>query len=173
MHLVEKLVLSPWFWLDVVLSVTGGLLVWWGLQIEKKAEKLIPPSDFKPDIFGDILEQQKWELERGWRILMRGIALEVVAAFGISIISGLEIADFTDKAASAIERTALVESNNLVLRSNVVALEIKLQPRTITPKQIENFIFLTEKIDKNPHKYLRWTSRSRDRNLCLSNKVYV
>jgi len=48
------------------------------------------------------------------------------------------------------ERTEQLVSKNLVLRSNVVALEIRLQPRTITLKQITNFIFLTEKITKIP-----------------------
>jgi hypothetical protein len=57
-----------------------------------------------------------------------------------------EAAKSDNEVADTKERTALVESNNLVLRSNVVALEIKLQPRTITHKQIEDFIFLTEKI---------------------------
>ena len=59
-----------------------------------------------------------------------------------------EAAKSDNEVADTKERTALVESNNLVLRSNVVALEIKLKPRTITPKQIEDFIFLTEKITK-------------------------
>jgi len=54
------------------------------------------------------------------------------------------------KAGEANERAANTESNNLVLRSNVVALEIKLKPRTITTKQVEDFIFLTEKVPKIP-----------------------
>jgi hypothetical protein len=53
------------------------------------------------DIFSDLVEQYRSEIERGWRILMRGIIIEVVAALGISIISGLEIADLTDKSAAA------------------------------------------------------------------------
>jgi hypothetical protein len=101
MNLVLKLFSSPWFWADVFLSVAGGIIVYWGLSIEKKAEKLIPPADFKPDIFKGVLESQKSEMERGWRILMAGITVEVVAALGISIISGLEIADLTEKSAAA------------------------------------------------------------------------
>lgn len=62
-----------------------------------------------------------------------------------------EAAKSDNEVADTKERTTLVESNNLVLRSNVVALEIKLKPRTITPKQIEDFIFLTGKItNKTP-----------------------
>ena len=101
MNLVCKLLASPWFWLDIVLSVIGGVIVYWGLLVEKKAEKLLPPEDFKPDIFADVIKAQKREVDRGWRILMTGIVLEVVAAFGVSIISGLEIADLKDKTSSA------------------------------------------------------------------------
>jgi hypothetical protein len=129
MNLLIKLVSSPWFWLDVILSVWGGILVWRGLKIEKNAEKLLPPDDFKPDIFGDIIEKYKSEMERGWKILMRGIVIEVVAALGISIISGLEIADLTDKSehanlaakqaeedsAKANERAAVLEKTNAIL----------------------------------------------------------
>jgi len=154
MNLLLELVSSPWFWVDILLSVTGGIVVYWGLLIEKRAEKYIPPESFKPDIFEDVVAAQKSELQRGWRILMTGIILEVVAALGISIISGLEVADLKDKtaaanreskiagkdAALANERAANLEStnlqmsvqveglrsNNLVLQSNVFALEITL-----------------------------------------------
>lgn len=122
MYLVVKLISSPLFWVDVALAVSGGIVVWWGLKIEKEAEKLLIPSDFKPDIFSDIVEPYKAKIERGWRILMIGIVMEVVAAFLISVISGLEIADLTDKAGKANERAALIESNNLVLQTNVESL---------------------------------------------------
>jgi hypothetical protein len=137
---------------------------WRRLLIEKRAEKMLPPKDFRPDIFGDIVEKYKSEVERGWRILMVGIIVEVIAALGISVISGLEVASLNDKAeqagkdaanaerdaGQANERAANTDSNNLVLRSNVVALEIKLQPRNITTKQIEDFMFLTDKMSKFP-----------------------
>jgi len=142
MNLFLKLVSSPWFWLDIALSVTGGIIVWWGLKIEKRAEKLMPPESFKPDLFEDIISNQKAELDRGWRILMFGILFEVVAAFGISVISGLEIADLSETTTKSMERTALVESNNLVLRSNVVALEAAVQWRTITTAEATNVINL-------------------------------
>lgn len=172
MNLIIKLACSPWFWVDILLSVSGGVVVWWGLMIEKRAEKLAIPSDFKPDLFRDVTEKQKIELERGWRILMAGIAIEVIAAFGISIMSGLEIANLNDKSAQsnqlakqaefdadqASERAskldsarAIIEkeaeeirSTNLVLQARLLDLESKIQPRMITQKQREDFInFLT------------------------------
>src|ERR1700690_4195553 len=101
MNLLLKLISSPWFWADVFLSISGGLLVAWGLWLEKRAEKHIPPTDFHPDIFGDVVKLQKIKEQRGWRILMTGIIVEVVAALGISVISGLEIADLSDQSAAA------------------------------------------------------------------------
>ncbi len=101
MNLLGKLLLSPWFWADIFLSISGGAIVYWGLLIEKRAEKLLPPEDFRPDIFDDVVRQQKSELERGWRILMTGIVVEVVAALLISIISGLEVARLHDQTADA------------------------------------------------------------------------
>ena len=157
MHLFLKLLSSPWFWLDVVLSMSGGIVVYWGLRVEKRAEELIPPSEFKPDLFEEVIETQKKEIERGWRILMVGIVMEVIAALGISIMSGLEIADLTDKAeqtrkdaADTRLLAASVEQTNIVLRSNLNALVLKIQPRIITPEQVTNFIFLTDKIKKIP-----------------------
>jgi hypothetical protein len=130
MNLILKLIESPWFWADVVLSVIGGLLVYWGLLIEKESEKYIPPADFKRDIFDDIVKAQKSKLDRGWRILMAGIIIEVVAALLISIISGLEMASLNDKAEQASERAANTESNNLVLQARVLVLTAQMQEMT-------------------------------------------
>lgn len=85
--------------------------MYWGLAVEKKAEKLLPPDDFKPDLFADIIKRQKHEVERGWRILMIGIVFEVVAALGISIISGLDVAGLGEKAAAANFEAKVAETN--------------------------------------------------------------
>jgi hypothetical protein len=133
MNLIIQLVSSSWFWADVLLSVSGGVVVAWGLRIEKKAEEMMPPSDFgeSRNAFADIVEKQKREEERGWRILMTGIVMEVVAAFIISVISGLEIADSNSKSSAATleaknaeKQTAEVILNNLALRTNVDSLSI-------------------------------------------------
>lgn len=162
MNLVLKLISSPWFWADIVLSVIGGALVYWGLLIEKRAEKHIPPADFHHDIFKDVVASQKSKLERGWRILMTGIVVEVVAALGISVISGLEIADLTEKsavanleakpagkdAADAKLLAANTESNNLVLRARVELL----QARRISIEQEKKFIEILKNSPKFPVK---------------------
>ena len=96
MNLVLKLISSPWFWTDVVLSVSGGVLVYLGLRMEKAAEKKEYLGAFTDDV-----KLLKLKAQRGWRILMTGIVVEVVAALGISVISGLEVANLTDQAATA------------------------------------------------------------------------
>jgi hypothetical protein len=144
MNLVLKLISSPWFWLDVALSISGGIFVWRGLVIEKRAEKLLPPENFKPDIFADIVDQYRSEIERGWHILMRGIIIEVVAALGISVISGLEIANLTDKSAAANKEAgaAMVyaansSSNSVALSKQVAGLNKEAADARITAGNAE------------------------------------
>jgi hypothetical protein len=101
MQALQMLISSPWFWASLALSGLGGVIVAWGLRVEKLAERKLPPSDFKTDIFEDVAEEAKRGIERGWKILMTGIIFEVVAAFAISIISGLEVANLTLEARQA------------------------------------------------------------------------
>jgi hypothetical protein len=86
----------------------------------------------------------QWETERtAWEARMKkwghrwentlilGLALELVAMpFHFK-----EAGDLAHKAEVASERAASTESNNLVLRSNVVILESAVQWRTIAPEQ--------------------------------------
>jgi hypothetical protein len=151
MNLLLKMVSSPWFWADIFLSVVGGLIVYWGLKVEKKAEKRLPPSDFDRDIFEDVVRAQKKEEQRGWRILMTGIVVEVVAALGISVISGLEIADLSDQTAVANREAKDAEKQageaNLRASTNELAalalqrevLRLK-NPAIITDDQRQKFI---------------------------------
>ena len=170
MNLVIKLLWSPLFWVDIFLAIIGGLIVYWGLRVEKNAEKLLPPTDFNLDIFGDIKEKQQAEIDRGWKILMTGIVVEVIAALLISIISGLEVANANEKSASANleakqaekaagdarELAVITESNNLVLQTNVLELKIalgKIQARNINLEQSDAFInFLKNRPNKHPVK---------------------
>src|SRR5437867_1249925 len=140
MNLILKLVSSPWFWIDVALSISGGIVVYWGLKVEKKAERYLPPSDFGKDIFDDILTLQKKELDRGWRILMTGIIMEVVAALLISVISGLEIADLQSKTAAANKLAGLANeraSSNELARAE---LEKQIAPRRLSGEQRSKLI---------------------------------
>jgi hypothetical protein len=84
-----------------------------------------------------------------------GVAIELVAVlFSLRENAQLhrDAGEAKGLAAAANERTAIIESNNLVLRSNVAVLEFKLQPRIIYPQQITNFVYLTQLIPKIPIK---------------------
>jgi hypothetical protein len=154
MNLITALVSSLWFWIDVFFSVVGAVVVYWGLKIGGEAEHLIPPSDFKKDIFGDIVNRQKEIMERGHRIVMAGVVIEAVAALLLSVFSGLAIADSKERATNAEKlaidgkvKIATLQSTNLLLqaafwetRSNVLALEAKQKDRTITAEQRKSFI---------------------------------
>ena len=119
---------SGWFWAEVALSISGGLIVWYGLRIEKRAERKLSPADLSPEVFQDGILTLKRELERGWRILMTGIVVEVVAAFGITVLSGLEVAALNDEAAKA--------------RLRVAELETKLRHRQIRSEDRQKFVAL-------------------------------
>ena len=127
-HLVAHLVSSHWFWLELFLAVIGGIIYFWGHWIEKRAARFLPPESFKNDIFGDIVLRYKTEMERGWKILMSGIAFEVIAAFGITVHSGLVETE-------SKERYEILVSTNLMLQSNVAVLEAAVQWREINPEQ--------------------------------------
>lgn len=95
---------------------------------------------------------------------MAGISIEVVAAFGLSVVSGLEIEGAKERAdeaksqaVRAVERAASIENtnallwqSNIVLRTQLEALEAKVRFRTITAEQMTNFVFLSEKVTKIP-----------------------
>ena len=168
MHVLLKLISSPWFWSDIVLSVAGGIIVCWGLRIEKKAEKLLPPEDFEPDLYADVIIRQKREIDHGWRILMTGIVFEVIAALGISIISGIEMANLDDEAslakeqsANANERASMVQSNNLVLEKEVLKLR---NPSVITDDERETFVKILSDIHNQAKIPIEVIVGSNDRN---------
>jgi hypothetical protein len=87
--MVVRLISSGWFWLELFIAVIGGVIYFWGHWIERRAERFLPPESFRDDIFGDIVLRYKTEMERGWKILMFGIAFEVIAAFAITVSAGL------------------------------------------------------------------------------------
>jgi hypothetical protein len=115
MHSLEKLISDPWFWVTVGFSVFGALVVYLGLKVGTDAEKLLPPPDFKKDIFGDIVKPYKAKMDFGHKIVMAGVAIEAVCALAVCVISGLENADLKEKAEE-------IRSSNLVLQTNVASL---------------------------------------------------
>ena len=62
-----------WTVLTSLLASIGGVLVFCGLWMEKKAGK-------KEYLNVDDFRSQKLKAERGWQILMVGIGLEIVTA---------------------------------------------------------------------------------------------
>lgn len=113
MHLLIKLISSPWFWVDVFFGTIGALIVVKGLTLESRAEKLEIPEDFKPDLFQDIINRQKALLRRGEKLVLIGCLIEAIASFVLSIISGLEIADLNDNAARAEQDAAVAKSQTI------------------------------------------------------------
>jgi hypothetical protein len=74
-------------WWDVgtaLLASFGGIVVFWGLWLEKKYEKeaYTNVDDFR---------FCKSKRERGWKILMLGISLEIVIGFAHALEDGIEI----------------------------------------------------------------------------------
>jgi len=58
MQALQMLISSPWFWASLALSGLGGVIVAWGLRVEKLAERKLPPADFKTDILKMLLKRQ-------------------------------------------------------------------------------------------------------------------
>jgi len=148
-HLLIKVICSPWFWVDVFFGSAGAWIVVRGLKLESRAEKFTPPENFNPDIFADIIARQKALMDRGQKLVVAGCVIEAIAAFILSVISGLEIVGANETAAAALlqagvatNRTAQIEQTNLLIRSNVATLEAEVQWRTITPEQESTLINL-------------------------------
>ncbi len=87
--------------------------------------------------------EHSWDIFSGicWLILVVGLAIEFKGTHNVTRFSDAENARLTNEAANT-------ESNNLVLRSKVVVLELKLQPRTISDTNILKFISLLKDAPK-------------------------
>ena len=94
----------------------------------------------------------------GFAILVFGLAIELLGSFSAERLQSKENATLESIAAQANERTssnelqvAILESNNLVLRSNVAVLEKAVEWRTITPTQEKILIALLKPIAQAQH----------------------
>lgn len=156
---------ASWLKFWEVFATIGFILVIIGVVIEGV-------EHFKK--FSKRESARKLQIEKiGWLVLVAGLAMEFLGDHMAKRIADKENRRLTGEAAQArkqagdaIERAGIVnqlaaesnerskqlEAQNLVLRSNVAALEIKQQPRKITPTQVTNFIFLTERVAKIPIK---------------------
>jgi|CZKV01.1.fsa_nt_gi hypothetical protein len=114
--------IPAWGWVDILFTAVVLFGVW--LEASKSA-RFFAQLKFPKNLLGrEMLTHARHESLKhfGWKLVVLGIAGEVVClAFSLD-----ETAKLNDKAQRASERTAIVESNNLVLRSNVDALHLQL-----------------------------------------------
>jgi hypothetical protein len=116
-----------------------------------------------------------------WIILCVGLAMEFLGGHKAMLIAGQQNAILTNKAeqagkdaADARLEVARITQTNLSLVNSIEQLrstnlwwQAKLQPRTITPMQVTNFIFLTEKILKIPIKVCTKMESDENRNYTI------
>jgi hypothetical protein len=108
-----------WGWLDILFTLIVLLGVWMeSAKIAKFFVRIFVPENL---LGREMVVDSKYESLKytGGILVVLGIAGEVVClAFSLN-----DSASLNDKAQKASERAALVESNNLTLRSNVASLE--------------------------------------------------
>ncbi len=81
-----------------LVAISGGVLVFRGLWIEKKADEAEKKEH--PDTFVDEVKSLKLKSKRGWKMLMWGIALETVVAGVFAARDGWEIRQMKINAAN-------------------------------------------------------------------------
>ncbi len=134
--------LSPfWFWTS--LEIVAGLLVAGGCWGEWYLFK--NPADEGDE------SAKHLHHSREVRCII-AVAIGVTVEF-VALAHSIPEAVQLEKDVAQIGSTnAQLVADNLMLRSNVVALELKMQPRIITQKQINDFIFLMQHVKKIPVK---------------------
>jgi hypothetical protein len=96
-------------WLFVLLTSfaasIGGVFVFYGLWLEKQAEE-----EVFPDVWVDKAKSRKLKVIRGWRILMTGIGVEILAAIILNVVSVLELTQVIpiNRPVSTISATVLL-----------------------------------------------------------------
>ncbi len=137
-----------WGWLDVFFTILVLLGVcgesdWFLKLIIHDPPNNLVPVQFRQEKIKKIFEA----------ILIFGIAGELMCLpFSLweSAEFNKEAADARLNAGAALERAANTESNNLVLRAKIVELEQKMQPRTVTKEQQDQFVKLLTNAPKCP-----------------------
>jgi len=72
--------------ITIFFAMVGGILVFWGLRIEKMAE-----NDLSPDIFSEEEKSRRLKAKRGWKLLMLGVFIEILVAGFFAAKDGWEI----------------------------------------------------------------------------------
>lgn len=91
-------------------------------------------------------EARKLKIEKaGWLILVAGLAMEFLGDQFAKRIADRETARLAVLAGNANRTAEELRATNMVM-------QLKLQPRRITPSQVTNFVFLTEHVTKIPIK---------------------
>ena len=91
-------------------------------------------------------DTRKLKIEKaGWLILVVGLAMEFLGDQFAKRIADRETARLAVLAGNANRTAEELRATNLVM-------QLKLQPRRITPSQVTNFVFLTEHVTKIPIK---------------------
>jgi hypothetical protein len=85
-----------------------------------------------------------------WAIVVAGLGMEFLGSHNAMRIADAENARLHVVANLANERSESLSASNLVLQADVLKLQAKQKPRVITPTQVKDFIFLTERIPKVP-----------------------
>lgn len=79
--------------------------MFYGLWLEKQAEE-----EVFPDVWVDKAKSRKLKVIRGWRILMTGIGVEILAAIILNVVSVLELTQVIpiNRPVSTISATVLL-----------------------------------------------------------------
>lgn len=117
------------------LAAVAGIAAWYFAYVDSniKEEKL-----------------RTYQIDAGRQIAVANEGADVARKDAAGAIVRAE--DARKDAALANEQTAKLELARVELEKQVVELKLKLKPRIITPEQVANFIFLTERIAKPPIK---------------------
>jgi hypothetical protein len=140
--------ISSFDWMWVSLEFLGAVIVIIGVWGEEWAERRKLPFDPNELVPESIIRKQQSGIF--WKILLSGLAIELIGVSLTTIASHWQISDANNNAGNALKVAAAFNKEAEELRSNNLVLKLKMQPRVISAIQVTNFIFLTRYIPKFP-----------------------
>lgn len=147
MHLINSGPTSlSWLLVESIMALiaaSGGIVVFWGLWLEKKAVK---------DDYASIIEYRasKQKAERGWRILMLGIAIEIIVGV---VLAARDAWEFKQLEAAIAKNDPLKQPI-----TDVTAL-VLLEVRNGDSTEIESNPFLRQGVPWTAYLTLRESNR--------------